>query len=190
MGGNPRYTSKGVCPYSGKFMKNTKIDILRIAAASLLLASSALLALPASAADNQPENSKFVLISFDENFTNCAPGEAGPGCIDGTTTLAGAFSDKGSRHQDNTVVSASKDGKQVVVTGKVRISGSKGILFTKYTGTIQFDGTTNIAYIEGTESITGGTGVYLGAAGKGTFEATIDFDTGNIVGVAELQLKK
>jgi hypothetical protein len=31
--------------------------------------------------------------------------------------------------------------------------------------------------------------MYAGAAGKGTFEATIDFDTGNIVGVAELKLK-
>jgi hypothetical protein len=47
---------------------------------------------------------------------------------------------------------------------------------------------TNIAYIEGIESITGGTGAYAGAATKGTFEATIDFDTGNIVGVAELKL--
>ena len=163
----------------------------RIAAAFLLLTSLALLALPASAADIKPENSKFVLISFDENFTNCAPGEAGPGCIDGTTALAGAFSDKGARHQDNTVLSVSSDGKQVVVTGKVRITGSHGILYTQYTGTIQFDGTTNIAYIEGTEFILpGGTGAYANAQGKGTFEATIDFDTGNIVGVAELQVKK
>lgn len=170
-------------------MKNLKTYTSRIAATLLLVTGLALLALPAPAAEDH-ENSKFVLISFDENFTACAPGEAGPDCIDGTTALAGAFSDKGARHQDNTTVSVSKDGKQVVVTGTVRITGSKGILYTKYTGTIQFDGTTSIAYVEGTESITGGTGVYAGAAGKGTFEATIDFDTNNIVGVAELQLKK
>jgi hypothetical protein len=167
-------------------MKNQKTYTSRIATTLLLLTGLALLALPALAADNH-ENSKFVLISFDENFTgDCAPGDP---CIDGTTTMAGAFSDKGARHQDNTIVSVSKDGKQVVVTGTVTITGSKGTLFTKYTGTIQFDGTTNIAYIEGNESITGGTMAYVGAAGKGTFEATIDFDTGNIVGVAELQVR-
>jgi hypothetical protein len=167
-------------------MKNTKLQNLGIAVASVLVCFS----LGAGAAragddrhDDNDKDGKFLLISFDENFTAC------PGCIDGTTTLAGAFSDKGPRHQDNTVVSASSDGKQVVVTGTVRISGSKGMLTTQYTGTIQFDGTTNIAYIEGTEYITGGTGAYAKAKGNGTFEATIDFDTGNIVGVAELNVK-
>jgi hypothetical protein len=165
-------------------MKNLKTYTSRIAATLLLLTGLALLALPASATDIKPENSKFVLISFDEHFSTC------PGCIDGTTTLAGAFSDKGARHQDNTVLSVSSDGKQVVVTGKVTISGSQGTLYTQYTGTIQFDGTTSIAYIEGTEFILpGGTGAYANAQGKGTFEATIDFQTLNIVGVAELQLK-
>jgi hypothetical protein len=165
-------------------MKNLKTCTSRIAATLLLLTGLALLALSASATDIKPENSKFVLISFDEYFSMCA------GCIDGTTTLAGAFSDKGARHQDNTILSVSSDGKQVVVTGKVTISGSQGTLYTQYTGTIQFDGTTSIAYIEGTEFILpGGTGAYANAQGKGTFEATIDFQTLNIVGVAELQLK-
>jgi len=166
-------------------MKNTRLQNLRIAVASVLVC----LSLGAGAAlagddrhDDNDKDGKFLLISFDENFT-------GPSTIDGTTALAGAFSDKGPRHQDNTVVSVSSDGKKVVVTGTVRISGSKGMLTTQYTGTIQFDGTTNIAYIEGTEYITGGTGAYAKAKGNGTFEATIDFDTGNIVGVAELNVK-
>ena len=131
--------------------------------------------------DGDDKDGKFLLISFDEYFT-------GATTIDGTTAMAGAFSDKGARHQDNTVLSMSSDGKRVVVTGTVRISGSKGMLTTQYTGTIHFDGTTNIAYIEGTEYITGGTGAYAKAKGNGTFEATIDFDTGNIVGVAELNV--
>jgi hypothetical protein len=153
--------------------------------AALTIACFSLGVTAAHAGNDNPgdDNSRFLLISFDEAFT-------GQTTIDGTTTLAGAFSDKGPRHQDNTVLSVSSDGKQVVVTGTVRISGSKGMLTTQYTGTIQFDGTTNIAYIEGTEFITGGTLVYAGAKGNGTFEATIDFDTGNIRGVAELKLKK
>ena len=127
-----------------------------------------------------------LIISFDEYFTgDCLPGD---NCIDGTTTLAGAFSDKGTRHQDNTVVSVSKDGLKVGVTGTVTITGANGVLTTQYTGTIVFDGTTNIAYITGTESITGGTGLYTGAGGRGMFEATIDFDTGNIVGAAEFHV--
>jgi hypothetical protein len=161
-------------------MKNIKLSLLGI------MATVVMLVLPASstlASDRHSEESQELLISFDENFSACN------GCIDGTTTLAGAFSDKGPRHQDNTVVSQSSDGKQVVVTGTVRITGSKGMLTTHYTGTIQFDGTTSIAYIEGVEFITGGTGAYAGARGKGTFEATIDFDTLNIVGVAELKVR-
>ena len=42
---------------------------------------------------------------------------------------------------------------------------------------------TQLAYIEGTESITGGTGTYAGARGHGTFEATVDYATRNVVGV-------
>jgi hypothetical protein len=176
-------------------MKNTRLKNLRIAVASVIICFS-LGAGAAQAGDDRNSNSdkrsddgKFLLISFDENFSACPTCGPSQSTIDGTTTLAGAFSDKGPRHQDNTVVSVSSDGKQVVVTGTVRISGSKGMLTTQYTGTIQFDGTTNIAYIEGTEYITGGTGAYAKAKGNGTFEATIDFDTNNIVGVAELNVK-
>lgn len=125
------------------------------------------------------DSDRELLISFDENFTSSTT-------IDGTTTLAGAFSDKGPRHQDLTT---QQHGDQVIVTGTVVITGSKGTLTTKFTGAIPANGS-NPNFIEGIEFIASGTGIYAGARGKGTFEATIDFQTGNIVGVAELEVKK
>ena len=132
--------------------------------------------------DRHPDNDngnheRFLLISFDENFT-------GNTTIDGTTTLAGAFSDKGPRHQDFTTI---QHGNVVTVTGTVHITGSLGTLDTQFRGDIPAG--PNITRIEGIEHITGGTGVYAGARGNGTFEATIDFTTGNIVGVAELNVR-
>lgn len=118
-----------------------------------------------------------LLISFDENFTSGST-------IDGTTTLAGVFSDKGSRHQDFTTT---QHGNEVIVTGTIHITGSLGTLTTQFTGSIPVG--SNPTSIEGTEMITGGTGAYASASGKGTFEATIDFNTGIIVGVAELKAK-
>lgn len=125
-----------------------------------------------------PNNDKFLLISFDENFTS-------NNTIDGTTTLAGAVSDKGSRHEDFTT---SVHGNEVIVTGSVTITGGQGTLVTQFTGAIP-NNNSNPTLIEGVESITSGTGIYAGARGRGTFEATIDFDTGNIVGVAELKVQ-
>ena len=65
---------------------------------------------------------------------------------------------------------------------------------TRFTGTIYFDlatfDTTNLAYIEGTESITGGTGAYAHAKGNGTFEATIDYVTGAGIGVFEAKVRR
>ena len=127
--------------------------------------------------DNNSNQERFLLISFDENFT-------GNTTIDGTTTLAGAFSDKGPRHQDFTTT---QHGNVVTVTGTVHITGSLGTLDTQFRGDIPAG--PNITRIEGIEHITGGTGVYAGVRGNGTFEATIDFTTGNIVGVAELNVR-
>lgn len=127
--------------------------------------------------DNSNGN-RFLLISFDENFT-------GETTIDGTTTLAGAFSDTGARHQDFTTT---VHGNEVIVTGTVNITGSLGTLNTQFTGAIPNNGS-NPNLIEGVESITSGTGIYAGARGHGTFEATVDFATLNIVGVAELKVK-
>jgi hypothetical protein len=157
-------------------MKNTKLHTSRIARS--ILAASALIVCFAFTAISARADDKLLLISFDENFTSNST-------IDGTTTLAGAFSDKGSRHQDFTVTP--ENANEVIVTGTIHITGSKGTLTTKFTGEIPVSN--NPTFIQGTEYISGGTGVYAGAKGKGTFEATIDFDTGNIVGVAELKVK-
>jgi hypothetical protein len=121
---------------------------------------------------------RFLLISFDENFTSDTT-------IDGTTTLAGAFSDTGARHQDFTTT---VHGNEVIVTGTINITGSLGTLNTQFTGAIPNNGS-NPNLIEGVESITSGTGIYAGARGHGTFEATVDFATFNIVGVAELKVQ-
>jgi hypothetical protein len=161
-------------------MKNTRIQNLGIAVASVLVCFS----LGAGAAragddrhDDNDKDGKFLLISFDEMFTSGST-------IDGMSTLAGAFSDEGTRHEDFTTT---QNGNEVTVTGTVRIVGSKGTLTTQFTGVIPAG--SNPTYIEGTEYITGGTGVYAGARGKGTFEATLDFNTGKIVGVAEMKVQ-
>jgi hypothetical protein len=130
-----------------------------------------------SETDND-NHERFLLISFDENFTSNTT-------IDGSTTLAGAFSDLGTRHEDFTTT---QHGNEVIVTGTVNITGSQGTLNTQFVGRIPANGS-NPNLIEGVESITSGTGIYAGARGRGTFEATIDFNTGNIVGVAELMVR-
>jgi hypothetical protein len=167
-------------------MKNLKTKTSQIAAAFIIvLFAFSAASLFAAGKKTPPPPPSTLIISFDENFSQC------DGCIDGTTTLAGAYSDKGSRHQDNMIVGQSPDGKHVYVTGTVTITGdSGGVLTTQYSGTIVFDGITNIAYISGTEYITGGTGMYTGANGRGAFEATIDFDTGNIVGAAAFNVSR
>lgn len=131
--------------------------------------------------DNKDRDSadrgKFLLISFDENFT-------GDTTIDGTSTISGAFSDLGSRHEDFTTA---QQGDEVIVTGTVTITGGQGTLITQFVGAIPANGDSP-NYISGVESVVSGTGIYAGLHGKGTFEATLDFDTGNIVGVVELKV--
>ena|SRR6202011_1688174 len=156
-------------------MKNIKRSLLGIMAALFVLV--ALTTTSTLAGGGKSEDSKELIVSFDENFTSNST-------IDGTTTLAGAFSDKGARHEDFTT---SQNGNEVTVTGTVTITTSKGTLISKFTGVIPAGPT--ITYIEGVEYISGGTGAYAKAKGNGTFEATIDFDTGNIVGVAEFSVK-
>jgi hypothetical protein len=43
--------------------------------------------------------------------------------------------------------------------------------------------------VEGRESITGGRAAYAGMSGRGTFAATLDDTTGNVLGVYEAKLK-
>jgi hypothetical protein len=160
-------------------MKNTKHHTSRIARHIIAATAAVIVCFAFTAVSARAEDSDHkLLISFDENFTSNST-------IDGTTTLAGAFSDKGSRHEDFTVTP--ENANEVIVTGTVHITTSKGTLTTKFTGEIPT--ANNPTLIEGTEYISGGTGIYAGASGKGTFEATIDFNTGNIVGVAELEVR-
>ena len=156
-------------------MKNIKLKSLGISAVLVL----AMVLSPASAFASSPSSPKFLLISFDENFTSNST-------IDGTTALAGAFSDTGTRHYNFTTQQV---GNQVIVTGTILITASQGTINATFTGTIPANGS-NPNYIEGTETLTSGTGAYAGLSNAhGTFEATIDFNTGNIVGVGDFQVK-
>jgi hypothetical protein len=136
-----------------------------------------------------PPAAKDLLMSFNETLDSSST-------LDGNVTLTGAISDRGTRHEDFSVVSVNSDGSQVVVSGTSLITTASGTISTKFTGTIYFDnatfGSTLLAYIEGTESVTGGTGAYAGVTGKpGTFEATLDYSNGGVLGVfeAKVQLK-
>lgn len=130
----------------------------------------------AQASDNS------LLMSFNETLTSDST-------LDGNITLTGAFSERGTRHEDFAVIHVNNDGSQVVVAGTSTITSASGTMTTQWRGTIYFDNatfdSTLLAYIEGTESVTGGTGAYAGATGHGTFEATLDYTNGNVLGVFE-----
>jgi hypothetical protein len=123
-----------------------------------------------------------LLMSFNETLTSNST-------LDGNITLTGAFSERGTRHEDFAVIHVNHDGSQVVVAGTSTITTASGTMTTQWRGTIYFDNatfeSTLLAYIEGTESVTGGTGAYAGATGHGTFEATLDYTNGNVLGVFE-----
>jgi len=123
-----------------------------------------------------------LLMSFNETLTSDST-------LDGNITLTGAFSERGTRHEDFAVVHVNHDGSQVVVAGTSTITTASGTMTTQWRGTIYFDNatfdSTLLAYIEGTESVTGGTGPYAGATGHGTFEATLDYSNGAVLGVFE-----
>lgn len=164
-------------------MKN---HISLIAAAFLVFVCCASFTVTAA---TPPPAARDLLMSFNETLDSSST-------LDGSVTLTGAISDRGTRHEDFSVVSVNNDGSQVVVSGTSTITTSNGTITTKWTGTIHFDNatfnSTFLAYIEGTESVTGGTGAYAGVVGKpGTFEATLDYINGNALGVfeAKVQLK-
>jgi hypothetical protein len=163
-------------------MKNLKS---LMAAASLMFACCASFTLAADA----PPAAKDILMSFNETLTSNST-------LDGNVTLTGGISERGTRHEDFSVVSVNADGSQVVVAGTSLITTASGTISTKWQGTIYFDnatfGSTLLAYIQGTESVTGGTGAYAAVVGKpGTFEATLDYTNGGVLGVfeAKVQLK-
>ena len=176
-------------------MKNTTLKTRRLVAVVTVCFACFSLGLTAAQAGSDDNDKRSddgnLLISFEENFANLAP-DGTSGDLDGKATLAGVDNDKGARHEHFTVTSVSKDGTRVGITGTSRIIGAKGTLFAQFTGTIYFSADPNIAYVEGVESITGGTGDLRERAGKGTFEATQDFagQPYQVVGVVELNVKK
>src|ERR1700737_3202561 len=123
-------------------MKNIKLSLLGITVAFVVLA--ALTASSTPAGDKNSEDSRELIVSFDENFTSNSP-------IDGTTALAGAFSDTGTRHYNFTT---RQSGDEVIVTGTIVITATKGTLTAKFTGSIPANGS-NPNYIEGVEYFTG-----------------------------------
>jgi len=150
-------------------MKNL---ISLIAATFLVLACCASLTVTAAT----PPAAKDLVMSFNESFTS------------------GAISERGTRHEDFSVISVNSDGSQVVVAGTSTITTASGTISTKFTGTIYFDnatfGSTHLAYVEGTESVTGGTGAYAAVVGKpGTFAATIDYVANAGIGVFEAKVQ-
>jgi hypothetical protein len=175
-------------------MKNTKLQNLGIAVASVLVCFS----LGAGAAragddrhDDNDKDGKFLLISFQENVTSF---DGVNGTLDGTATFAGAFNDRCTRHENFHVVSADKNGNPNIA-GTSTFFGTNGTLTTSFTGTIYFSADPYLSYVEGVESITGGTGpIYAAARGKGTFEATQDQNPATtpykVVGVFEVNVKK
>lgn len=124
-------------------------------------------------ADEHPDrdNKNYQLVSFTEAFTSFDG--TTKGSLDGNVVLTGKYNDKGTRHEDFTIIGANKDGSEVylVVTGT--ITTSKGTMLMKATGTIHFT-SGDFAYVEGPESIIGGTGAYANARGKGSFVTTQD----------------
>jgi hypothetical protein len=137
--------------------------------------------------DNNSGRERSILMSFNESFTSQTT-------LDGDITLTGGISVRGTRHEDFSVLHVNHDGSEVVVGGTSTITASGGTITTRFVGTIYFDNATfpvtQLAYIEGTESVTGGTGVYAGVMGEpGTFEATIDYTTGAGIGVFEAKVR-
>jgi hypothetical protein len=136
-------------------------------------------------ADEHPDrdNKNYQLVSFTESFTSF---DGTKGSLDGNVVLAGKYNDKGTRHEDFTIIGANKDGTEVYITVTGTITTSQGTMSLKATGTIHFT-SAEFAYVEGPESIIGGTGAYANARGKGSFVTTQDGagDPYQIVGTFE-----
>lgn len=128
-------------------------------------------------ADEHPDrdNKNYQLVSFNESITTF-DGKAGKGSLDGAVVLAGKYNDKGTRHEDFTVVGANKDGTEAYLTITGTIRASQGTMTLTATGTLHFT-SDGFYYVEGPESIVGGTGAYANARGKGSFVATQDNTT-------------
>lgn len=124
------------------------------------------------------------VVSFVEHFTSF---DGAKGSLEGDVVLAGTYNDKGTRHEDFVVTGANKDGSEVYISITGTITASQGTLSLLACGTIHFV-SGQIAYVEGSESITGGTGAYVDARGKGSFIASQDMagDPNQIVGTFKI----
>lgn len=111
-----------------------------------------------------------LVVSFTEHFTAF---DGTKGSLEGPVTIAGQYNDKGSRHEDFTVIGQNQDGSEVYITITGTIKASQGTISLQASGTIHFV-SKQIAYVEGPEAITGGTGAYANARGKGSFIASQD----------------
>ena len=170
-------------------MNNPKLQTSRVAR-RILAASALIVCFAFTLVSAQADAEKFLLVSFQENVTSF---DGVNGTLDGKATFAGAFNDRCTRHENFHVVSADKDGNpNIVGTSTFTGTNPADTVTTSFTGTIYFSADPNISYVEGVETITGGTGIYAGARGKGTFEATQDFagSPSQVVDVFEANVKK
>jgi hypothetical protein len=134
----------------------------------------------AQAGDDMDKDSheRSILISWNLMFTSSTTAL-------GTSTIAGAFADEGTRQENFTV---NVQGDRAIVTGTIVIHATQGDLTENFVGTIPLG--PNPTLIEGTGVFTGGTGAYVGVTGRATFEGTINFATGKLVGVTEGKVRR
>ena len=121
-----------------------------------------------------------LVMSFNETLITSTT-------LAGPVTLTGAVSARGTREQVFVVTGQNSDGSQVYITGTSTIITTGGTMTTSLIGVIHYDlatfPTTQLAYLEGVEFITLGTGVYAGARGIGAFEGTLDYVSHKAPGV-------
>ena len=113
-----------------------------------------------------------LVMSFNETLLTSTT-------LAGPVTLTGAVSARGAREQTFVVTGQNGDGSVVYLIGTSTIVTSGGTMTSSFYGAIHYDlatfPTTQLAYLDGVEFITVGTGVYAGAMGYGAFEATLDY---------------
>ncbi len=133
---------------------------------------------PATASHN-------LVVSFNETLITST-------ILAGPATLTGAVSARGTREQVFVITGQNNDGSVIYLTGTSTIISAGGTMTSSLIGAIHLDPatfpTTQLAYLEGLEYITVGTGVYAGARGIGVFEATLDYISHKAQGVFKSSL--
>jgi hypothetical protein len=113
-----------------------------------------------------------LVMSFNETLLTSTT-------LAGPVTLTGVVSARGAREQAFVVTGQNGDGSVVYLIGTSTIITTGGTMTSSFYGAIHYDlatfTTTQLAYLDGVEFITVGTGVYAGAMGYGAFEATLDY---------------